>query len=60
MLLNKTNRSCFRLISSRVTLIGITLFVVACSTLPKNPEKPVSYNHGQAKKAHLLNQATLY
>lgn len=54
MLLNKINLCCVRFISSRIPLICITLFVVACSSLPKNPDKPVSYSHAQAKKGTLV------
>ena len=57
MLCNKINGCCIRYISSRITLISITLLVAACSTLQKNPEKPVSYSHSQAKNGTLVESS---
>jgi putative cardiolipin synthase len=42
---------------SQVALIGVIIFVTACSTLPKNPEKIVSYGCSPAGKGTLVESS---
>jgi len=47
----------FRFIVRQMALVGIVLFVTACSTLQKNPEKVVSYSCSPAKEGTLVESS---
>jgi len=44
-------------IGRKMALVGVILLVTACSTLPKNPDKVVSYSSGPAKKGTLVESS---